>query len=377
MNSPSIFKQIIDKSTELYDSPSKKVTQPSQIEEYSKKVLWILQKNKKNNKVSVLAVSWTPWAGKWWFIKELAYLIKISLKKKSKSDESVMKLWDFDDHANHYLYVMLDWFFKEIGKLRRTEMLRSMDNFIEMFSDDKKALAFVERYIDTYKWFDFDNVYLKRAEERAAWAAMSTFRVRKREKNSKSIIILDWLNSHNLANRLVKKDTKEAINVIKVMIFPRLERTFARLVKRDSINSNDWKTIKDVVSFRIKELFYVFNTFTLKSLNQKDINLFDFSRETDQSLTKEHMQEVILALEETNDELLEEWLWEDFDRYLYDITNHMIDYFENMIKHNEYVTPRYAYKESQIRLDEKNRRKEEVKKARVRRYGILRDVVKN
>ncbi|MBT3726601.1 hypothetical protein HOG21_02630 [bacterium] len=92
------------------------------------------------------------------------------------------------------------------------------------------------------------------------------------------------------------------------MIFPRLERTFARLVKRDSINSNDDKSIKNVVSFRLKELFYVFNAFTLPSLMQDDIHLFDFSRDTDQSLTKEHMQEVIFALQESAEELLSEHL---------------------------------------------------------------------
>jgi hypothetical protein len=368
MNESSIFTQIIEKSRELYDDPDKKIIQPNWIEQYSTRVREILKRNKNDNRISLLAVSWTPWAGKGGFIKELAYLIKIILKKKSKSDERVMKLWDYDDHNIHYLYVMLDWFFKEIWALRRTEMLRSMDNFLTMFSDDKKALAFIERYIDTYEWFDFDNIYLKRAEERAAWAANSIFRVRKREKKDNSVIILDGLNSHKIADKLAKKDTKEAINVIKVMIFPRLERTFARLVKRDSINSNDDKSIKNVVSFRLKELFYVFNAFTLPSLMQDDIHLFDFSRDTDQSLTKEHMQEVIFALQESAEELLSEHLWTEFDKYIYDIVNHMVAYFENMIRHNEYVTKDYEHQESQIRLTEKNNRKENVKKHRAKRY---------
>lgn len=145
---------------------------------------------------------------------------------------------------------MLDWFFKEIWSFRRTKMLRNMSNFINMFSDDEKALNFIKKYIDTYKWFEFNNVYLKRPEERAA---LSIFKVNERKKDDKSVIILDWLNSHQIAD----------------------------------------------------------------SLNQKNVHFFDFSRETDQSLTKEHMQEIIFALEESNEELLKEWLWDEFDKYLF------------------------------------------------------------
>lgn len=372
MESGSIFSQIIDRTSKLYDCPDTKVIQPSWIEDYAKKVLWLLQSDEEDNRVKVLAVSWSPWAWKWGFIKELAYLIKISLNKKVKWEEDVMEFWDFDDYKNHYLYVTLDWFFREIWALRRTEMLRSMDNFLRMFSDDDKALAFIEKYLNTYKWFDFEqNVYLKRAEEREAWAALSVFRVMKREKESKSIILLDWLNSHQIADKLSDKRWEEALNVIKVMIFPRLERTFARLVKRDSINSNDEKSINDVISFRLKELFYVFNTFTLPSLRQDDMHIFDFSRETDQSLTKEHIQEIIFALEKSCEDLLKDWLWEEFDKYLYDIIEHMVLYFENMIKHNEYVTEDYEREVSQNRLDEKNRRSKEIKLHREKRKNKI------
>jgi hypothetical protein len=57
MEKVSIFTQIRNKSSELYDSSSKKIIQPNQIEDYSQKVLGILQKNKKDNKISILAVS--------------------------------------------------------------------------------------------------------------------------------------------------------------------------------------------------------------------------------------------------------------------------------------------------------------------------------
>ncbi|MBT3726600.1 hypothetical protein HOG21_02625 [bacterium] len=46
----------------------------------------------------------------------------------------------------------------------------------------------------------------------------------------------------------------------------------------------------------------------------------------------------------------------------------MVAYFENMIRHNEYVTKDYEHQESQIRLTEKNNRKENVKKHRAKRY---------
>ena len=367
MSNVSVFSKIIEKSSQIYDCPNTKVIQPSGIEEYSNRVLWLLENTDKQDTTSIVAVSWSPWAGKGGFIKELAYLVKISLKKKVKSQEWVIQLWDIDDSGTQFLYVTLDGFFKEIWKLRRTEMLRNMDNFIRMFSDDEKIMAFLEKYLDTYKWFDFDNVYLKRAEERVAGAALSTFRVLKREQDAKSVVLLDGLNSHKVADRLVDKRWQEALNIIKIMIFPRLERTFARLVKRDSINSNDGKTIKDVISFRLKELFYVFNTYTLPSLEQDDVHIFDFSRETDQSLTKEHMYEVIAALEESRDELLAEWLWDDFEEYIYDIVQHMMAYFHNMIMYHEYVTEEHEYEESQRRLAEKNRRSKEIKKRRKER----------
>lgn len=322
------------------------------------------------SETTVLAFWWIPWWSKWGSIKEFAYHLKVRIKQSFEDDDSTswIKIWDRHvDSETHVLYVSLDGFFRAIWQMRRVDMLKSLDDFLELFYDDEKALAFLEKYLKTYEWFDFEEkVYLKTKQERAANAALSTLRVNTRRKNDKKLIMLDWLNAHTIADNM--KMTKwfndeKALNVIKMMILPRLEMSFARLIKRDSVLSNDDKSIKDVVNFRLKELFFVFSQFTLPSLKQQNLHYVDMTPISDHTLTKEEVTLTIEALKECKDEILEDtgltqldW----FSDYLNEYVDYLLGYFQSMVKYARYIIPRDELTKRDNLERKKKRRKEEI-----------------
>lgn len=303
----------------------------------STRIIDLLWLDLKSDQIKLLPVFWLPWAWKWWTIKALIRELQVKIKKKVSWNENELELWYIHEESNtHTLYVMLDCFFKEIWALRRTDMLRSMSNFIDMFSDDEKAIAFIQNYLDTHKSFEFDKVYLKTDAERVANAAMSKLKIMWKEDSKGSLVFIDWVNSHIISDELKKRD--DSLEVIKLMVFPRLELAFQRIIRRDHVwsETKTWKPIKDVVKFRLQEAFYLFKAFTVPAMNQDNVNMVDFTPNTVHDLTREEIREVIYCLEESKDELLEEGLWKSFDKYLDDYVDILLDHFNYLLRFNKY-----------------------------------------
>lgn len=360
MSSESVVSRILSLSKSAYDWWS--LVLPKEYWDRTAELLRLWQDDQA--KTSVLAISWVPWWWKWLTLKEFAYGLKVRIKQ---SFDKWMIIWDRHTDTNtHVLYVNLDAFFKAIWQMRRGEMLISLNDFLDLFYDDKKALNFLKQYLENSQWFDFEEkVYLKTALERAQGEALSILRVNPRKKKDKSLIMLDWLNAHTMADDLQKADftDDDALNVIKMMILPRLELSFSRLVKRDSVLSNDWKEIAEVVRFRLKELFYVFNQFTLPSLMRDDLIYVDMTEQTDYKLTKDEIAETITALKTCRDELLDDTSltsmdW--FERYLMDYVDHLLAYFEDAIKFKKYSIPRARKLEQEELKQKKKERKQEI-----------------
>lgn len=305
----------------------------------SSQVFDILSIAKKCDRQVALALTWGPWAWKWWALKALAKYMAIKLRRKNW-DPNEFLLWDI--HAptqTHVLYVMLDAFFKEIWVKRRSEMLQSMENFIEMFSDDGKAISFMRQYLESSNEFEFDKpVYLKTDEERQANAALSRFKVIWKDTSKGSLMLIDWVNAFQLTDDLVSQMQNIALDVIKMMVYPRLEMAFQRIIRRDHVGSKTktWKPIKDIVKFRLKEPFYLFSKFTLPAINQEWIYMIDFTPHTDHKLTKSEILEVIRSLEECRDELWNENYWDEFNAYLVDYVDLLLVHFKYMISYKKY-----------------------------------------
>lgn len=330
----SVIKLISNKTQEIHDNGD--IIHGEQ-EMISSRIVEMLDLDDKNNKQILLPVFGLPWAGKWWTLKALARELQVKLKKKASWNENELKIWDVHDSSNtHTIYVMLDAFFKEIWALRRTEMLSSMSNFIDMFSDDEKAIAFISKYLKTYDSFEQKNVYLKTDKERAASAALSKLSISWKKNTSWSLIFIDWVNAHMISDSLYEKD--DSLEVIKLMVYPRLELAFQRIIRRDHVwsQTKEWKPIKEVVQFRLKEAFYLFKAFTAPALSQDNINMIDFTPNTVNDLSKDEIIETLKCLNECKDELLAEDLWYNFDKYLIDYTELLLTHFNYLLYFKKY-----------------------------------------
>ena len=225
---------------------------------------------------------------------------------------------------------MLDCFFNEIWKLRYTEMLETRENFLNMFSDDKKAIWFIKQYFDTHKSFILEWVYLKTDIERAQSTALSKIFVKKRDKKEKSIAFLDWVNSFKITNILLEEVKRKKIDVLKIIITPELWLAFQRIIKRDVVWNWKKKTkeLDVVVKFRLEEAFHLLELFTLPALKEKNTYMIDATKNTDHKLTRNQIIDTLISLDNNTDLLLAEERWKEFDRHLETYNALLMDHFE-------------------------------------------------
>ncbi len=289
-------------------------------------------------KKKIAVFTWTPWSWKWCVSYHWANYMWVKLEHEIK-EKLVMEIWSIHEDTNtHVAYVWLDIFFDFIGKKRRTEMLRSVNDFIRRFSDNPKALRFIEKYLSTYKDFEFDEkVYTRGPGEKTAEAALSALRVVNKENTDRSIIILDWIDINlveDIAKSITDKEWKEVLEIIKMMVFPRLELAFQWVTHRDV---ELWKQDpKDVTKFRFEEWYYLLEEFLLKAMRQGDYNMIDISLFTDKKLDKSTIRTMLNCFKECQDELSEKHSDSRFDLFLTDIVDKLTRHFEKLDRNPTY-----------------------------------------
>ncbi len=268
---------------------------------------------------NIFAYTGVPWAWKWWISKKVWSHLWIKLKNKYEDNSNMLELWiTHEETGLHFLYVILDCFFKEIWTRRYNEMLENSQNFLEMFSDDEKAVEFVRNILHNHEAFQYEWAYLKTDIERELSRAMSSLYVRWREEWSNTTILLDWVNSFNIADIVSTEIWENRLNVIKILITPRLWYSFQRIVKRDVIWNGKKKT-KDldvVTKFRLEEAIHLFDNFTIPALFDKDAYMIDYTQKTDHELTLQQKKDVKISLIKNWWILFSENKWEIFDDYL-------------------------------------------------------------
>jgi len=283
-------------------------------------------------KDTLFSITWLPWAWKWWLTKKIWSNLWIKLKNKNENNSNLLELWiTHEDTGIHFLYVILDCFFKEIWIKRYNEMLENTDNFLEMFSDDEKAVDFVKNILNTHESFEYEWAYLKTDIERELSKAMSSLYVRGREEWSNTNILLDWVNSFKIADILVEEMSNNRLNVNKILIKPKLWLSFQRIIKRDVIWNGKKKTkpIDVVTKFRLEEAIHLFENFTIPALYDKDAYMIDFTEKTDYQLTLKQKKEVIMSLIKSSWILFNEKKWEKFDEYLISYAWLLIEHFNH------------------------------------------------
>lgn len=283
-------------------------------------------------KDTVLAITWLPGSWKWWLTKKLGANLWIKLKNKSEDNSNEMELWMIHQETwNHFLYVILDCFFKEIWIKRYNEMLENKDNFLEMFSDDNKATSFILQYLNTHESFKYDWVYLKTDLERELSKALSSLYVNGREKWTITTTFLDWVNSFKIADMISNEIWNNKLKIAKIIITPNLWLAFQRIVKRD-VKWNGKKKTKplDIVTrFRLEEAIHLLENFTLPAIQDKDAYMYDFTHKTDHDLSLDEMKSVQKSIIKSSWDLFNENRWDDFDEYLLSYVTLLIKHFSN------------------------------------------------
>lgn len=292
-----------------------------------------------NNNNRLLAISWLAWSGKWGISRLVANKMDVKLKEKilnDKWDIKKIKLWLKQSYNNHdILYMWLDYFFKWLWTLRHNEMLESSEKFLELFSDDDKALEFISKYLSTKTKFEFEEIYTSRQKEKDLGKPLGKFVVNKKVADN-SLVILDWVHSFLFADELVSKWIYLENDITKLMVLPRLDLAFQRIIKRDHIIKG--KDLATIIRFRLIESFFLFKEFFLKSINQENIVFVDFSPLNDYELDIDVINKVIDLLVTIREELLNNYPLVnnsqkiDFEIYLNDYVDLLLASFESINK---------------------------------------------
>lgn len=281
---------------------------------------------------NVFAFTWLAWAWKWKLTEKFWKKLGIQLKNKVNDNPNLLELWiTHEDIWMHYLYVILDCFFKEIWTKRYTEMLENSQNFLEMFSDDDKAVDFVRNILHNHEPFQYDWVYLKTDIERELSKAMSSLYVRWREEWTNTTIVLDWVNSFKIVDVLLDQIWYNKLNIAKIIIEPKLWLSFQRIIKRDWIWNGKKKTksFDQITMFRLEESYHLFENFTIPALYDDKAYMIDFTDKTDHELTLQQKKDVITSLIKSSSKLLEQNRWEHFDDYLISYVWLLIDFLNH------------------------------------------------
>jgi len=293
-----------------------------------KEIAWLFR----NDIDNVLAITGLPWWWKWGFNEKIWKIHNLNVRDTAEYDPNLLILWQTDlASLLHFVYVNLDCFFKEIWPNRYTIMLENLENFVAMFSDEPRAKDFVKKVINTIESFLYEWVYLKTDKEREQAKSLSSLMVNWRNEWTKLVTMLDWVNSFNIANLLVAEILDIKLNVLKVIIEPNLGLAFQRLIKRDVIWNWKKKTkpLDTVTEFRLREWFFLFESFTLPALYDKDSYMLDYTHKTNYELSKDQRTDAIRSIIKSWAKLYSEKKWEDFDSYLTSYISLLIEHFNH------------------------------------------------
>lgn len=279
---------------------------------------------------NILSIVWLPGAWKWKISESFWKKFWLNIRNKSTETQNFIELWITDYNSLlHFLYVNLDCFFKEIWIKRYNEMLENKDNFLSMFSDEDRALDFIQQVINNKNSFSYDWVYLKTDKEREQSKALSSLHVNWREDNSNVAMLLDWVNSFLITDKLRGLISDTNLNVLKIIIEPNLWLSFQRIIKRDVVWNGKKKTkdMDTVTEFRLREWIHLFENYTIPALFDSSAYMIKYTDKTDHELTLQQRYDVRKSIIKSSNKLLEENKWQYFEEYIINYVSLLMEHF--------------------------------------------------
>ena len=171
----------------------------------------------KNIIVALMGMSWW-W--KWTFLEVL--FKKFWIDTPITKSGNISNIWKIDNTGKYNLFcIELDMFFNAIWCPRYKEMLADNETFLEMFSNNERAIAFILKCINSKENFSEEDVYLKYELDRLQCEARWTVNVNINTNVKQNLFFLDavhWWPIIDAIEKQVNEIEHTVDNYLKLII---------------------------------------------------------------------------------------------------------------------------------------------------------------